>query len=88
MLEPFRKWDLIRWKNGLYYDDDKTFAGVKDDPSIKYEAGIEVLRNPDGYLYAMNPANRRLPWDDKKYLYPLPADQLVLNKNLTQNIGW
>ncbi len=88
MLEPFRKWDLIRWKNGDYYDDDRSFVGVKADPSIKYETGIEVMYNADGYLYAQKPEDRREPWNDKKYLYPLPADQLVLNSNLTQNSGW
>ena len=88
MLEPFRKWDLIRWKKGEYYDDDRSFVGVKADPSIKYETGIDVLYNADGYLYTQKPEDRREPWDDKKYLYPLPADQLVLNSNLTQNPGW
>ncbi len=88
MLEPFRKWDLIRWKKGEYYDDDRSFVGVKGDPSIKYEAGIDVLYNAGGYLYAQNPEDRRELWNDKKYLYPLPADQLVLNSNLTQNPGW
>jgi len=27
-------------------------------------------------------------WSDKNYLYPLPSDQLQLNKSLTQNPGW
>lgn len=88
MLEPFRKWDLIRWKDGDYYDDDNTFVGVKTDQSIQYEAGIEVLYDNNGYILPQNPADRRKPWDDKKYLYPLPSDQLVLNPNLTQNSGW
>lgn len=88
MLEPFRKWDLLRWKDGPYYDDDKTFVGVKPDPNLKFEAGIDVLLNSDGYIYSQAPGDRRKPWDDKKYLYPLPADQLTLNPNLTQNSGW
>ncbi|WP_185284840.1 RagB/SusD family nutrient uptake outer membrane protein, partial [Chryseobacterium indologenes] len=27
-------------------------------------------------------------WENKMYLYPLPKDQLVLNKNFQQNPGW
>ena len=88
MLEPFRKWDLIRWKNGPYYDKDEAFVGIKPDPAVVFEDGINVLLNANGYLYAQAPADRREPWDDKKYLYPLPADQITLNPNLIQNPGW
>lgn len=88
MLEPFRKWDLLRWKNGPYYDDDKAFVGVKPDPNLVFEDGINVMLNNDGYIYFQAPEDRRKPWDDKKYLYPIPADQLTLNPNLTQNPGW
>ena len=88
MLEPFRKWDLIRWKKGDYYDSDKAFVGVKPDPSVQFEAGITVLLNNDGYIYSQNVGDRRQPWADKKYLYPLPTDQLTLNSNLNQNPGW
>ena len=29
-----------------------------------------------------------LGWLEQYYLYPLPKDQLVLNKSLAQNPGW
>ncbi len=88
MLEPFRKWDLIRWAKGSYYDKDNSFYGVKVDPNVPFDSSITVLKTDDGHLYAQKPGDRRTPWDDKKYLEPIPLDQMTLNTNLTQNPGW
>jgi len=88
MLEPFRKWDLIRWAKGSYYDKDSDFYGVKVSPSVVFDSSIDVLKTSDGHLYAQKPGDRRTPWDDRKYLEPIPLDQITLNPNLTQNPGW
>jgi len=88
MLEPFRKYDLIRWADGPYYDEDDSYYGVKVAPSVIWEDGITVLKTSDGYLYTQAESDRRTPWNDRKYLYPLPDDQLTLNPKLTQNPGW
>jgi len=88
MLEPFRKFDLIRWKKGEYYDKDEDFYGVKIDPSLKFESSITVLKTSDGYVYTQAPSDRRTAWNDRKYLYPIPADELTLNPKLIQNPGW
>ena len=88
MLEPFRKWDLLRWANGSYYDADNSFYGVKVAPTVPFASGITVLKDAEGHIYTQEPGDRRTPWDDRKYLEPIPADQLTLNKNLTQNPGW
>lgn len=37
------------------------------------------------YEKALDDAGRKWSANDKRYLNPLPTDQLVLNKNLTQN---
>ncbi|MCF6240351.1 MAG: RagB/SusD family nutrient uptake outer membrane protein [Bacteroidales bacterium] len=88
MLEPFRKFDLLRWAKGPYYDKEDSFYGVKVASSVVFEPSINVIMTSDGYIYAQAPSDRRTPWNDRKYLYPLPADQLTLNPNLTQNPGW
>ncbi len=89
MLEPSRLNDLNRWKKGEYYDAEDSFYGVKIDPAVTFEAGIDPIKTADGHLYLVKTTDRRKPWEDKKYLYPLPADQLVLNPNLLpQNTGW
>ena len=28
------------------------------------------------------------PWDDKRYYYPIPLNEMLLNPQLTQNPGW
>lgn len=88
MLEPFRKWDLIRWAKGKYYDSENSYYGVKVDPSVVFGSNINVLKTSDGHLYSQQESDRRTPWDDRKYLEPIPIDQMTLNPNLTQNPGW
>ena len=89
MNEPFRKWDLYRWGNGLYYNAPEVFVGVKTDPSMTFEATINPQFDANGYILPQAVGDRRQVFNEgKHYLYPLPADQLVLNPNLTQNSGW
>jgi starch-binding outer membrane protein, SusD/RagB family len=33
-------------------------------------------------------ANQIKEWNDYKYFYPIPFNELVLNPNLKQNPGW
>ncbi len=88
MLEPFRKFDLLRWAKGPYYDKEDSFYGVKVASTVVFEQSIDVIKTADGYIYAQAASDRRTPWNDRKYLYPLPADQITLNPKLTQNPGW
>ena len=46
-----------------------------------------VLRDAQGYVRVYPNITARA-WDNKMYLYPLPKDQLLLNKNFKQNPGW
>jgi hypothetical protein len=41
-----------------------------------------------GYPKAPNVTNGTLVWNDKYYYWPIPLDQLELNKKLTQSKGW
>jgi hypothetical protein len=88
MLEPFRKWDLLRWAKGKYYDNESAYYGVKVDPGVVFGTGIVVNKTADGYLYAQKTSDRRTIWNNRKYYEPIPADQIVLNPKLTQNPGW
>lgn len=73
VVEGFRFDDLRRWKAGKLLDKVKTYLGARDPGSNDYRI-----------LY---PGNTRA-WNDKLYLYPLPINELVLNRQLTQNPGW
>ena len=37
---------------------------------------------------SLNDAGRKWSADDKRWLSPLPTDELTLNPNLEQNPGW
>ncbi len=45
-----------------------------------------IKNEDDGELTWLD--NNPRYWDDKKYYYPIPADAITTNPNLTQNKGW
>jgi len=91
-LEGFRYDDLMRWKAGKLLE--KEVLGMKFVQTM-YPAvviGNQITVNADGFItpYAKSLPNGRKFDDtnDKMYYFPLPTEELVLNKNLTQNPGW
>ena len=98
-FENFRHDDLMRWAAGDLLanrllgmklcdssgDILSAYNGVYDNVEI----GSDIYVDSDGYIwpYASDLPDGRT-FSDKFYLYPLPTDQLTLNKNLTQNPGW
>ncbi|MDR0698783.1 MAG: RagB/SusD family nutrient uptake outer membrane protein [Tannerella sp.] len=52
----------------------------------------DVYVDGDGFIiiHPLSPhiTNGTLPWDDYRYYFPIPKDQLELNPNLKQNPGW
>lgn len=83
MGEGFRFNDLRRWKKGNYLNKQQTGLWVDN---TKYGNALTIAGGgTEGYvIYNTMP----LGWLDYYYLYPLPADQLVLNSSLVQNTGW
>lgn len=48
-----------------------------------------AAKTTEGYLRRFdNPVSLGKGWKDKYYLFAIPTNQLVLNKNLEQNPGW
>ncbi|MCC8094185.1 MAG: RagB/SusD family nutrient uptake outer membrane protein [Tannerellaceae bacterium] len=102
--EGFRFDDIIRWKAGKLLENPKTMFGIRitdevetiyPDNTFGGESGRPVVEyNGKVYLYqyegskSLNDAGRKWDTNDKRYLYPIPTDQLVLNPNLIQNPGW
>ncbi|MDR3252751.1 MAG: RagB/SusD family nutrient uptake outer membrane protein, partial [Tannerella sp.] len=41
-----------------------------------------------GYPRSSGVTNGILPWDDRRYYFPIPLQELTINKALTQNRGW
>ena len=71
-FEEHRFWDVRRWKKGA-----ECFSKVDV---------MEVTKAGDTFNYRRKTIDRA--WDDKMYFFPIPAKELAVNKNLTQNIGW
>lgn len=82
--EGFRLDDLRRWKTAET-EMPQDFVGV-------HVTGTEYGRT--NFPAARKDAEGRVIWEsgrqwaEKNYLFPLPIDQLLLNKNLKQNPGW
>jgi hypothetical protein len=83
MGDGFRFDDLRRWKKGKYLNKQQLGLWVDN---TKYGNKLSIFGGgTQGYVqYFSAPTG----WNDYYYLFPLPKDQLVLNKNLTQNPGW
>ena len=71
------------------YDGSNT---VKPEIAPKTILGKNVWVDKDGFLIAYprsaNVTNGVLPWDDYRYYFPLPLEELSMNTNLVQNKGW
>lgn len=84
-LEGFRIDDLKRWKTAET-EMPQDLLGVKVTGTW-YESNWTAQARPlnsEGCIILYSDRT----WSQKNYLYPLPQDQLQLNKNLTQNPGW
>jgi starch-binding outer membrane protein, SusD/RagB family len=99
-MEDFRFDDLRRWKKAQYSLRQKKGEWVnKLRLRMLNTKGPAFTRNTlnenaftidrpgnEGYL-TYHDMQTHL-WPEYYYLYPIPSDQLVLNKNLEQNPGW
>ncbi|MDR1371448.1 MAG: RagB/SusD family nutrient uptake outer membrane protein [Dysgonamonadaceae bacterium] len=92
---PLRGMKFTAEKQKLYDGSNATPPAPVNANSItakKAVIGTEVWIDSEGFLIAY-PRDARvidgvLPWSDKRYYWPIPFDQLTLNKNLTQTPGW
>ncbi|MCK9412025.1 MAG: RagB/SusD family nutrient uptake outer membrane protein [Prolixibacteraceae bacterium] len=73
-FEDHRFWDIRRWKIG---------------PSTTTIKGVDLTKDPVTGVITYTPkvVETRV-WDDKMYLYPIPQNEVFVNKNLVQNAGW
>lgn len=89
-FENTRWSDLMRWKAGKLID--VPIEGIKfvqaDFPKVVINK--DVYLSTDGYImpYAKTLPNGRKFAENKAYLFPIPIQDLLLNKNLKQNPNW
>lgn len=72
-FEDHRFWDIRRWKIG---DEATTIYGTK----------IELTDT--GKAYTPNQVVSNRSWNDRMYLYPIPANENYINPKLGQNPDW
>lgn len=84
MDDDIRYWDLIRWKQ-LHLLDTKTNPSCLLGANVSNVPGVSVA-TVNGYLDGSFGQTRT--FKEAYYLYPIPTNQIDLNKKLTQNPGW
>jgi hypothetical protein len=85
------RWDdLMRWKAGRFLEIP--VEGMKfvqnQFPGVKINSDIYL--SSDGFIlpYYKTLPNGRTFDETKQYLFPIPVEDLILNKALVQNPGW
>jgi hypothetical protein len=93
--DGFRFNDIKRWMKGVYmnkypygvkvYDKNRMYPNVSglSNANIKLDGG-----GNSGYVINPNVSTSIPGWLDKYYLEPVPAQELTVNPNLVQTIGW
>ncbi|EGN57657.1 RagB/SusD domain-containing protein [Hallella multisaccharivorax DSM 17128] len=104
IAEGFRMDDLKRWNAMKLLENPKTMFGIRITPTVisQFPANTFTGSAPrpsikyDGktYLYqyaaskALDDAGRKWTQDDRRWLYPIPTQELTLNRKLVQNPNW
>ncbi|MCD2425214.1 RagB/SusD family nutrient uptake outer membrane protein [Niabella pedocola] len=89
-FEGFRWDDLMRWKAGRFLEIPVLGMKFVQTEFPKLVPGKDIYLNAAGYI---EPYQKTLPtpnrkFDARQYYFPIPIEDLVLNKSLTQNPGW
>ena len=80
-FEGHRFWDVRRWKEGYKFSGKNIYV-------------MKITKNDDGtFSYSrQNLADERVDWDDKMYLFPIDATEMLKHQKYgvewTQNPGW
>ncbi len=82
----YRYWDLVRWHQ-LDKLDSSLYPAINLGANLSGIQNVAVNVNADNYIVACNKVRK---YDKKYYLFPVPTNELNLNKNLNvnQNPGW
>jgi len=92
---PLRGMKITDEKKALYdgrVDKVNAATGYKETAVPAIQIGNDVILDSDGFIIPWGNQsvvpNGVLPWDDRRYYFPIPIKELQLNPNLKQNPGW
>ncbi|NBA85533.1 RagB/SusD family nutrient uptake outer membrane protein [Emticicia sp. CRIBPO] len=92
VMENFRWDDLVRWRAGKLLTTPQATRGIKFK-QYQYPGVVinrDIFLDSEGYLapYKVSLPNGRTFQEPKQYYFPIPIEELVINKNLSQSPGW
>lgn len=92
---PVRGMKMTQEKTDLYSKNrnDETYKGLSYKVTVPIgEVGNKVIVDEEGFIIPYPTSTTVikgvLPWDNKRYYYPIPLNEMLLNPQLTQNPGW
>lgn len=85
---PVRGMKFTEEKQEIYDGSNTTKPVIAPKTVIDKDVYLDSEGFIIGYPRSPRITNGQLPWDDRRYYWPLPLDDLGLNKNLVQNPGW
>lgn len=89
LTEPLRGMNFLAVQD--LYDGTHT---AKPETAVKVELNKTVFTDEDGFVICypkspyQNTVKGTLPWDDYRYYWPIPKEEIIMNPNLVQNKGW
>lgn len=89
LTEPLRGMNFLAVQD--LYDGTHT---TKPETAVKVELNKTVFADEDGFIICypkspyQNTVKGTLPWDDYRYYWPIPKEEIIMNPNLVQNKGW
>ncbi len=80
----YRYWDLVRWHQLDKLDSEK-YPNINLGANLSNVNKLEVSVNAANYMVVCSHTRH---YDPKYYLFPVPTNELNLNKNNKPNPGW
>lgn len=101
-MDDLKRWNAMKLLEnpltmlGIHVSEEaKAFYGNPDNGGVTFGPGEQEVYEYNGKTYlrvfapeTMASPGRKWTQNDKRWLYPIPLDQIRLNSNLVQNPGW
>ena len=86
--------EMLELYSGKYEQKDPSKPGAERFSATKATVDKDIFLDEDGFIicYPKSPykytIKGTLPWEDYRYLWPIPREEITMNPQLEQNPGW
>ena len=86
--------EMLELYSGKYEKKDTSKPGAERFSATKATVDKDIFLDEDGFIicYPKSPykytIKGTLPWEDYRYLWPIPREEITMNPQLEQNPGW